>query len=99
MRAQLLAILAGATALAGCATSAQRERELRAEFVEVARNCGLSRHSVEVDRAAREIRIAFLHRSNMALLAEGNGSLGCARHWAEERRYRLITGLDEDSNT
>ena len=99
MRVGLLAILAGATALAGCATTAQRERELRAEFVEVARNCGLPRHSVEVDRGAREIRIAFLHGSNIALHTERNGSLGCARHWASERGYRLLTGLDEDSNT
>ena len=96
---RLLAILASAMVLAACATPAQRERELRAEFLEVARNCGLPRHGAEVDRAARTIQVIFYHRSHIALHAEQNGSLGCARHWAEERGYRLTTGPDEDPNT
>lgn len=90
-----LAILACGASVAACATPAERERALRAEFIEVARNCGLPRHAVEVDRPERSIRIAFLHRGSIEMLAEQNGSLGCARHWAEERGYRLLTGNEE----
>jgi hypothetical protein len=94
----LLCTLGAAAAIAGCATTADRERELRVEFGEAARNCGLPRHEVEIDRRARLIRISFRQRSNVRGEAEASGALNCLRHWAEERNYRLATSPDEDPN-
>jgi hypothetical protein len=97
-RTAISSILIAAAALAGCTTTAEREREreLRAEFGEVAGNCALPRHALTIDTKARRIQLAFLHRSNIRIQAEQNGSLGCARHWAQERGYRLVTSPDEE---
>ena len=88
MRIALLA--AFAASLAACATNDWPQ--MRADFAEVAPNCGL--HGVDLERDARDRRLLHLifgHRNNMAQQARDDGRVACMEHWAHERGYRLTT--------
>ncbi|MEA3040985.1 MAG: hypothetical protein QOC65_474 [Sphingomonadales bacterium] len=86
-------LLAGAAALAGCATG--RWERMQAEFPEVRANCGLSGTYLERDRRDRRLlHLVFRHRSNMALQARQDGRVACAQLWAEEQGFRLATAPD-----
>lgn len=82
------ALLIGAAA--GCATD--RWTRMQAEFADVRANCRLRGTDIELSgRDRRLIHLVFPQRNNEAVAAADDGRLACARHWAEERGYRLTT--------
>jgi hypothetical protein len=76
--------------VAGCATDGWTR--ISGDWPEVRANCRLSGTYIERDvRDRRLLRLTFRHRSNMRLVAEQDGRVACAEHWARERGYRLTT--------
>ena len=85
----LLGLAAGL--LGGCATNGWAR--MQEEFAEVRANCRLRGTILERDPDDRRLlRLIFRQRNAEEIAAEADGRLACARLWAEERGYRLVTG-------
>lgn len=92
-RADISIPIVGAAALlaSGCATDDWGR--MRDEFAEVRANCRLRGTILERDREdPRLLRLIFRQRNAEEIAAEADGRLACARLWAGERGYRLVTG-------